>query len=183
MLRAARTVFVRLGVEATTREVAEAAGVSQAMLFQRWGTKKRLYFAAMLPRPPELDELFGESEAISGRAWLEGFATRMLGWLEASMPGSLRAALHPDFPDAVATAHAPLGVELLAATLADRLRQLGEAPGLDPWVDRELTAKSLLDALHGVALRRLVTGSGRSPSQEAADVIAAIFGSYTTPRP
>ena len=64
VLRAARALFVARGAQATTREIAEAAGVSQAVLFQRYGTKRKLFFAARMPRPPVLGELLGEISAV-----------------------------------------------------------------------------------------------------------------------
>lgn len=48
VLHAAREVFIAPAASANTREVAEAAGVSRGMLFQRYRTKRRLFFAAML---------------------------------------------------------------------------------------------------------------------------------------
>lgn len=158
LLDAARAVFIARGAEATTREVAEAAGVSQAVLFQRYGTKRRLFFAAMLPAPPTLDMLLGDMPAPGrdhARTYLVALAGRMLGWMDAAMPGSLRAALHPDFPEALADAHAPAGVEALAAALTARLVALqtrgdisGDAPGL--------VASTFLELLHGQALARLL---------------------------
>ena len=47
-LDAAREVFVEKGPGASTREVARRAGVSEGVLFQRYGTKRDLFFAAMM---------------------------------------------------------------------------------------------------------------------------------------
>ena len=52
LLAAARAAFVERGYGATTREIARTAGVSEGVLFQRYPTKRELFFAAMvLPAP------------------------------------------------------------------------------------------------------------------------------------
>lgn len=48
ILDAAREIFLSRGVQATTAEVAERAGVSEGTLFKRFGTKDELFRAAML---------------------------------------------------------------------------------------------------------------------------------------
>jgi AcrR family transcriptional regulator len=176
VLRAARDVFIARGAEATTREVAEAAGVSQAVLFQRYGTKQRLYFAAMLPAPPSLDALVGELPppgAEHARAYLVDLSGRLLAWLDAAMPGSLRAALHPDFPAAFDDAHAPVGVDALAGALAERVAVLqsradvgGDAPG--PVVT------TLLELLHGQALAALL-GAGEAADDRAERAVSILW--------
>lgn len=51
LLEAAREVFLAKGFSATTAEVAERAGVSEGILFHRFGTKHALFSAAMRPNP------------------------------------------------------------------------------------------------------------------------------------
>ena len=47
VLRVARDLFRDKGHTATTREIAQAAGISEAILYQRFGSKDDLFFAAM----------------------------------------------------------------------------------------------------------------------------------------
>ncbi len=49
ILKVAREVFLELGGHASTNQVAERLGISQAVLFQRFGTKEKLLIAALLP--------------------------------------------------------------------------------------------------------------------------------------
>lgn len=49
LLEAARTCFLEHGPSVSTSTIAEHAGVSQATLFKRFGTKEELMVAAMLP--------------------------------------------------------------------------------------------------------------------------------------
>jgi AcrR family transcriptional regulator len=53
ILEAARAVFLEHGVNATTVEVANRAGISSASIFKRYPTKDALFLAAMSEAPPE----------------------------------------------------------------------------------------------------------------------------------
>ena len=176
ILAAARTVFIAKGAEADTRLVAEAAGVSQAVLFQRYGTKKRLFFASMLPKPPDLSGLLGPTPANSekaARAYLGGLASRLLAWLDDALPGSLRAALHPDFTDALTNAHAPTGAEAIQSAISDRLRTMQSAGTLHTDVDPDIVARTLLEFLHGQALVALLVAP--EPVQTRAERCVALI--------
>ncbi len=54
VLHVARTIFRDRGHTATTREIAQAAGISEAVLYQRFGSKDELFFAAMRPHGPDI---------------------------------------------------------------------------------------------------------------------------------
>src|SRR5262249_62426210 len=62
VLRIARNTFLQQGHTATTREIAQAAGISEAVLYQRFGSKHQLFFAAMRPRGPDLEQLLGPKD-------------------------------------------------------------------------------------------------------------------------
>ena len=47
IVAAAREVFLERGIQATTAEVAERAGVSEGSVFKRFKTKSELFRAAM----------------------------------------------------------------------------------------------------------------------------------------
>ena len=53
LLAISRTAFIEHGPAASTREIARRANISEGVIFQRFGTKAELYFAAMAP--PVLD--------------------------------------------------------------------------------------------------------------------------------
>src|SRR5262245_52533154 len=62
ILDAARDLFLARGFDATTAQIAEAAGISESIIFYRYKTKEAL-FAAVVERlvvvPPELERLPG----------------------------------------------------------------------------------------------------------------------------
>jgi AcrR family transcriptional regulator len=67
ILEAARTVFLKDGMNASTVEIARLAGVSEGSIFRRFTTKDALFRAAIKPPPVpswvrELDLLSGQGE-------------------------------------------------------------------------------------------------------------------------
>src|SRR5215468_10137273 len=62
VLRIARTIFRAQGHTATTREIAQAAGISEGVLYQRFGSKDELFFTAMRPRGPDVEQLLGPKD-------------------------------------------------------------------------------------------------------------------------
>ena len=62
----AREVFLERGMKATTAEVAERAGVSEGLLFKRWGSKNGLFERAM-----------SQPGSFGRHSWLEGLEARV----------------------------------------------------------------------------------------------------------
>ncbi|MEH2251471.1 TetR/AcrR family transcriptional regulator [Nostoc sp.] len=65
ILEAARQIFLQQGFGASTLEIAQQAGISEASIFKRFSTKEELFFAAMgIPEKPlwvnELESLCGK---------------------------------------------------------------------------------------------------------------------------
>ncbi|WP_016950159.1 TetR/AcrR family transcriptional regulator [Anabaena sp. PCC 7108] len=65
ILDAAREIFLEQGFGASTLDIAQKAGISEASIFKRFSTKEKLFFASMgiSERPPwvqELDSLAGQ---------------------------------------------------------------------------------------------------------------------------
>lgn len=85
LLQVARGVFLRDGVGATTATVAAAAGVSEALLFKRFGTKDELFQRALaLDRPVWEAEL--RDDAAPPREVLERVALHMIASMREEMP-------------------------------------------------------------------------------------------------
>lgn len=98
VLKVARNHFLQQGAGASTRSIAKDAGVSEAVLFQRFGTKEGLFFAAMVPPAAELDEIFdvtpGKKTVLAN---LEKISTGILGYFREVIPIFLPLVTHPAF--------------------------------------------------------------------------------------
>src|SRR5262245_25091264 len=96
VLEVARDVFRERGHTATTREIADAAGVSEAVLYQRFGTKNDLFFASMRPSGPDLEEILGPSDPPDdAKAYLRRTVVRAGQYFANVIPLALRMMAHP----------------------------------------------------------------------------------------
>lgn len=183
LLTIARRVFAAQGHAATTRDVARAAGISQSVLYQRFPSKDDLFFAAMLPDPPDLPTLLGvlDEWVSDGDAHLRGVAGRILAYFEQSMPVVLHLVTHPSFSAAtVADLHERVLVPDLIAGLAARMRELAQR-GLVAPVDATTAAETLISALHSLAMFAVIREPGiqvfpRERLDQVMDVLWHGFG-------
>src|SRR5262249_1403773 len=96
VLRIARALFREQGHTATTREIAQAAGISEAVLYQRFGSKDLLFFAAMRPRGPDLEQLLGPRDPPEDAlAYLRTAVVRLGEHFAEVIPLALRVMMHP----------------------------------------------------------------------------------------
>jgi AcrR family transcriptional regulator len=167
LLRIARGVFEQRGHAASTRDVAQAAGISQAVLFQRFGSKRDLFFAAMEPAAPDLETLLGGLDTSDGKRCLAELCRRLLGYFEAIMPSILHLLTHPDFDSRQFHQHGEIAAQMVAG-VAGRIRALQER-GLVAPVDAEAAADLLLASLHSLAM----TGSSPQQIERWIDVLWA----------
>ena len=125
VLEIARRLFRAHGHDATTRQIAEAAGISEAVLYQRFGSKNDLFFAAMHPRGPDVEELLGpEDPPDNARSYLRDVVVRMGKYFAGVIPLALRLMAHPSFdPETIARAQ-PSGAARLHEGLTKRLASL-----------------------------------------------------------
>jgi AcrR family transcriptional regulator len=96
LLAAAREVFVEQGMGASTREVARRARVSEGVLFQRYATKRELFFAAMvLPAPDPLTARAAQPDDAFER--LVALGQSMTGYFRQTLPVLMPLLAHPGF--------------------------------------------------------------------------------------
>ncbi len=89
LLAAARQVFLAKGFSATTADIAEQAGVSEGILFHRFGTKQALFEAAMRPNPDGVFEKLRLAERVGQGALeqhLSEIAIELVTFLRGIMP-------------------------------------------------------------------------------------------------
>jgi AcrR family transcriptional regulator len=154
VLAVARGVFRARGHAASTREIARAAGVSEAVLYQRFETKERFFIAAMRPRPLDLREVFGtESPSGDPRLWIRRVVERMSSYFAEIVPLAIQVMLHPSFevsrdgPTETASVS-----DRLEGELAARLRGLEGTRAIAAGAERA-AARLLVSLAHDWALR------------------------------
>lgn len=160
LLKIARQVFSEQGYSATTRDVARAAGLSQSVLYQRFPTKNDLFFAAMMPPPPDIEAIFGNLE--KGQANVEDYlynvGLRMLAYFATVMPAVLHLVTHPAFEAQIINhAHQHFLAEQLVNGLRDRVIILQQRH-LAAHIDAHIVAETFIGAIHSIAIFQILSG-------------------------
>jgi AcrR family transcriptional regulator len=151
VLRVARGVFREKGHTATTREIAQAAGISEAVLYQRFGSKHHLFFAAMTPGMPDVDELLGPTDPPDdAHGYLRTVVVRLGRHFGEAIPLGLRMMMHPSF-DLATFGHTPQPATRLQEALAERIASLARRRRIAP-ASASLTARLLVSLAHDWAL-------------------------------
>lgn len=176
VLAAAREVFRHRGHAASTREVARAAGISEGVLYQRFGSKDALFFHAMTPPEPDVDEVLGPaSPPPDGLAFLRGVVTRMTAHFSKVVPLGLQVMMHPHFT--METVHASAGgtQSRLEEGLVARLKTLA-ARGAIGEVPPAVAARLLVSLAHDWALQGVLSPE-RAPSyrRDVAPLIETLW--------
>jgi AcrR family transcriptional regulator len=160
ILRHARKVFRDGGHAASTRDIAHAAGISQAVLYQRFGSKEDLFCQAMTPDPPDLEALLGPYPPRSARADLKRIGERLAEYLGGLMPTLLHVLAHPDIDRArLARWHANLPFHALLSALSARFERLSD-DGLVGNVNPSAAAGAFLAAVHSAAIFETMAHGG-----------------------
>src|ERR1700720_4293212 len=108
VLDRARDLFRARGHGVTMRQIAEAAGISEGVLYQRFGSKDDLFFAAMHPRGPDIDELLGPADpGEDAHAYLRAVVVRLGKFFGEVIPLALRVMTHPSFEPGTLTRAQP----------------------------------------------------------------------------
>ena len=98
ILAVARLLFLREGAKASTRTLAKTAGISEAVIFQRFGTKEDLFFAAMVPPEAQLESIFkaqpGHQQVTTN---LKLVSLQIVLYFREVMPVFLSLISHPSF--------------------------------------------------------------------------------------
>ncbi len=147
ILAIARTVFVRDGQGASTRLIAKEAGVSEAVLYQRFGTKEGLFFLAMVPSAADLGALV-DSDINDAEAYLLDVGERLVAHFVDILPILLRAVTHPGMDSArMHDWHRRLPFPKIVQALASRLagfRANAEIGPIDPVAAAQAFVASML---------------------------------------
>jgi AcrR family transcriptional regulator len=165
VLSIARDLFRARGHAVTTRQIAEKAGISEGILYQRYGSKDDLFFAAMHPSGPDIEKLLGPKHPIDdAQAYLRTVVVRIGKYFGDVIPLALRVMTHPSFdPGSLARAQ-PNAAAVLQASLTERLASLSGRQRIMT-KSESVTARVLVSLAHDWALGRVLS-PGSSPDRE-----------------
>ncbi len=166
LLEAARKVFREQGHTATTRDVARAAGISQAVLYQRFKTKDELFLAALTQHAPALTALREiDTSAYDPPAYLALFAARAKDHFRSAIPSILTLAAHPKYgKEMMDQIHRHNRAGEIAAILSLRLQSWQQAGKIRP-TNATSFAGAFLHALHSMAMIDVLSGDARVVSR------------------
>jgi AcrR family transcriptional regulator len=159
VLAAARSTFREQGHTVSTRTIAKIAGISETVLYQRFGSKNALFFAAMVPTAPDLQQLFGPPALpADARAYVRSVVERMAGYFADIVPLGIQIMTHPAFRAALAEAPPASASGRLAEELAIRLRRFEQRKQIAPSTAVHVAARALTSLAHDWALNQTMAG-------------------------
>jgi AcrR family transcriptional regulator len=176
ILAVARVLFLTDGTGASTRVIAKEAGISEAILFQRFGTKERLFFAAMVPPPAKLDEIFN---AVPGKGKvtenLQEILLRLLDYFRQVMPLFVTLVSHRSFKFQEFVKGHDMPVMMIGGRLAEYLKaeaRLGRVRARHV----SATTTMLLSTIHNHAVMESLGAAdvGKAP-QIVSETVKAIW--------
>lgn len=98
LLAKARDIFMREGISVGSRQIAHEIGISSSVLFQRFGSKEELFFAAMTPPAPDMATLLANDDpAATPQVRLERIAAGLLEYFRQLGPVLAALSTHPAF--------------------------------------------------------------------------------------
>ncbi|WP_299486155.1 TetR/AcrR family transcriptional regulator [Acaryochloris sp. IP29b_bin.137] len=127
ILAAARQVFLEQGMGASTLDIAERAGISEASIFKRFSTKQALFVAAMgiLEKPQWVKVLANYEPTANIKSELTDICEQMLAFYQDVMPRMLMLMTQGKLPDPPSIVPPPIRDRKLLVGFLDRAVQAG----------------------------------------------------------
>lgn len=100
ILAAARQVFLEQGASASTLEIAEKAGISEASIFKRFVTKQALFLAAMgiTEKPKWVKEMSHNAPTVAIKSELTEICHQMMAFYQEVLPRVLMMMTQGNLP-------------------------------------------------------------------------------------
>lgn len=176
ILTVARSLFLKEGVNASTRAIAKKAGISEAVIYQRFGTKQAFFFAAMKLPEAGLNKIFdtqpGEGQVVEN---IERISLKIIAYFREVMPVFLTLISHPSFNFEIFLKEHRVPTLQIEEKLTDYLMAESQ-------LDRVRTGKVaiavniLLSHLHNIALYETIgTPQSANLKRTVADAIAVLW--------
>ena len=175
LLEIARKIFRERGHSASTRDIAEAAGISEAIIYQRFKTKDALFIAALTRHAPSLNAISEINAAKHGpKSYLALFAARTKDHFRQAMPSILTHAAHPKYgKEMMGQIHRHNRAGEISAMLCLRLLAWQQAGLIRP-MDPRVFAHTFLHALHTMAMVELLSGDDEFYVTNAKEMEAVV---------
>ncbi|APR77843.1 Transcriptional regulator, TetR family protein [Minicystis rosea] len=167
IIAAAREVFLERGIQATTAEVAQRAGVSEGSVFKRFKSKVELFRAAMedqLHQPDWVRELSSRVGKSDVRDHLQAIGLEMIAFFRELMPLMMMSWSNPapnGLPAAIAGPNPPPVRVMKSLTgYFEAEMRAGRIRSQDP----EIVARTFLGAINNfVFFELLLRANGELP--------------------
>jgi AcrR family transcriptional regulator len=173
ILRHARAIFGRDGPAASTRGIADAAGISQAVLYQRFGSKEEMFRRASTPDPPDVESLLGPYPPRDVRRDLVRIGERIADYLRSLMPTMLHVVAHSQLAHTkLLKLHRGMAFHPLVAALVARFERLRD-DGLVARVDAAAAARAFLAVVHSAVFFEIMM-HGKPTARHASPVEALL---------
>lgn len=189
LLEAARALFLRKGVSATTAEVARRAGISEASIFKRYKTKQELFLAAMRAERERLDlvgQLRKQIAAVGLREALVARGVELIAFVSRVLPLAMiswsgRGAFGA--PGNAAGRGAPFkDAEELVTLLAAEMRA-GRLRKQDPWLVLRVFIAAVQHYVLLGSVFKTQLGPPLSPEAYMRGIVDLIWGGIGTEIP
>lgn len=173
ILDATAFVLQRFGLgRATTKAIAEAAGLSESALYRHFADKAELFLSVIVERMPQLVALLTNLPSAAGqrtvRANLEQVARVAIPFYEQTVP--MAASLFAE-PELLAGHQAQMrskniGPHRAAEMLAQYVRAEQRLGRIDSRIDPEAVAALIIGSMLGRVLLRRLIGTDDSPEDD-----------------
>ena len=177
IIRAAMEVFARNGFGgSTTREIAENAGISEAMIYSHFRNKEDLYAAIIDEKLQESEPLYYPLDAIRNRDDQRVFTTIVSNYLDRHGEDTtfLRLLLFSALEGhELASMFVAGPVRKFFEFLADYIRERIDEGAFKP-VNPEITSRCLLGMVHYFVLLREILGDDTLNPIDPAEAIESI---------
>ncbi|MDY6937399.1 MAG: helix-turn-helix domain-containing protein [Cyanobacteriota bacterium] len=161
ILAAAREVFLEQGIGASTLDIAERAGISEASIFKRFNTKQALFLAAIgiTEKPEWVNRLANETPTANFKAELTDICTQMLAFYQEVLLRVFLLMSQGNFPRRPQVPPPPVRDSQLLAKFLDRAIERG--------LIRSCNTMALAHAIAGAMANYILTK--KLASQRSAD--------------